>query len=355
MIPSMHQPTPEMHTSNLTQIHPGQYIQQSVTNPFRDMVDSMAPPVPVAPMRQVPMAASSNPAPGRIIRNGFVSASPGVVPVRSLAGIRQHMQQQAQRNSVLLQQQYHQQGGMNGMNGYGDMQSRGYMQQQQQQQQHHHQQQQQQDIIDQFEPRPIGPSSNSGTSYGNTYADSERHEHVGPLPGPLSQRFSRDRQNMQREASDRSINMEKVFSLGQNSNHSINMDKVFGLGQSSNHSKQFDNSAMSLSIGDIVSKITGEDVKNDSTDASGDQLAPLFDSSLRLGDKAEKTERRGGRKPVNPSNSSDGQDLAKVMDMSVMSIGGELSEIGDGSIMRMTGSSANMSFTDVFDEADRDA
>mmetsp|Transcript_19744 Transcript_19744/g.37430 ORF Transcript_19744/g.37430 Transcript_19744/m.37430 type:complete len:486 (-) Transcript_19744:237-1694(-) len=347
MMPSMQQPPPEMHPSNLNQNYPGQYIPQPVANPFDDPVDSMAPPVSMAPMRQAPVAVSSNPAPGRIMRHGFTTASPGVVPVRSLAGIRQHMQQQAQRNNALLQQQYHnQQGGMNGMNGgYGDVQNRGYMQQQ--------------GMMDQFEPRPIVPSSNGGVCYGNNYADPESHEHVGPLPGPLPQRFARERerQNMQREASDRSINMDKVFTLGQSSNHSLNLDKVFGLGQSSSHSKQFDNSAMSLSIGDIVSKITGEDGKNSSTDtSSGDHLAPLFDSSLRLGEKEEKREKRGGRKPVNPSNSSDGQDLAKVMDMSVMSIGGELSEIGDGSIMRMgTGSSANMSFTDVFDEADRDA
>lgn len=324
----MHDAPPEMNPSSINQMHPSQYIPQPVSNPFHDSVDPIGPPTRMAPPQQQappPVAVSSNPAPARIMRPGFSGASPGVVPVRSLAGIRQHMQQQAQRNSALLQQQYSQQaGGMNGMNGYSDIPNRGYVQQQV--------------MMDQFEPRPIGPLSNARASYGDMYAvDAESHEHVGPLPGPLPQRFSREKQNMQREASDRSINMDKVF------------------GQSSNHSKQFDNSGvsmMSLSIGDIASKLAGEDGKNASTDVSAEQLAPLFDSSVRLGDKPEK---RGGRKPANPCGSSDGQDLAKVMDMSVLSLGGELSEIGDGSIARMTGSSANMSFSNVFDETDRDA
>lgn len=331
-------------------MHHGQYMPQPVANPF-DEPHGMEPPAPmvrndVASMHPPPMP-NSNAGPQRGIRNNMISSS-GVVPVRSLAGIRQAMQQQAQRNNVYLQQQYQQGGnhqGGGGMGAYGDMPSRmgqGYQNMQHPQQQH------QQLMMDQFEPRPIGPGHVSGNghargglNYDPSQGDLESYENVGPLPGPMPQRFPSVRNlAFQREASDRSLNMDKVFAMSQ---------------QGSTSGKTMDNSVistMSLSIGDIVTKVSGEDGKNISTDLTDpDQLAPLFDSSVRLSSGPGTSEKRtGGRKPPGRTSSSDGQDFAKVMDMSVLSLGGELSEIGDGSMLRMTGSSANMSFSNVFED-----
>ena len=337
---------PEMHPGNLgapPQVHPGQYMQQPVSNlsyqdPHQGNMGNMDPPPPMmrndVGQQQPPppqMSVASIPGSQRIMRNPMVPSS-GVVPVRSLAGIRQAMQQQAQRNNAYLQQQYQQQqyngqqqqqtGGMGGygMGGYPNMNNMAPQ------------------MMDQFEPRPIGPGSGVGgpVSIDNIHHDYESHEDVGPLPGPMPQRFAKERErqrDMQREASDRSINMDKVFG-------------------SSGHARGMDNSVvstMSLSIGDIVTKITGEDGKGISTDldvTDADQLAPLFDSSVRLGGPSEKRPKAPPR-----SSSNDGKDLEKVLDMSAMSLGGELS-VGDGSMFRMTGSSAEMSFTHVFEESD---
>ena len=324
--------------------HHGQYVPQPVPIPFDDpspivnrsttsmhVVEQSMMRAPQVSMQQhqhqqqqqqMPMRQTmSNLAPQRIVRNGMGGNS-GVVPVRSLAGIRQAMQQQAQRNHAYLQQHYqltpeNLQYGMGGQGVYAGMQ---------------------QAMLDEFEPRPIGPGNNLLNSEGVKYEKAP----VGldALPGM--------RRNFQREASDRSINVDKVFG-------------------SSSTSKAMDNSAvsiMSLSIGAIVDDISGHE-KTHSGDASDpNDLADLFDSSVKLGGSTDRFdgsmklgtgEKR--RKPPGRTGSSDGNDLARVMNMSVMSIGGDVSELGSHSTARMaesnnTISMSAMSFTDVFDSSD---
>lgn len=374
VIPQLHEPVPvpvpeDMMPNNIHSVHPGHYnmpppeshpydnynpaVNDVMPQPHQPpssqqpvMLNDMGPP-----QQHIPVVPPTHPAPARIMRNGLMGPSSG--SMRSLAGFRRGMQQQqAQRNAgmqqhmqtqrnVGMQQQmqgnsgmymnhYHQQQNVPiaGIGGYGEnMQSKlppyPHMQP---------------SMGDQYEPRPISNNGNPHSPYRTSPTrDVESHEYVGPLPGPLPQRY-RSEKEFQREASDRSITMEKLFS-----------------NSSSDHANKYDgnNSAisiMSLSIGDIVTRITAEDAKNGSAEHSDpDQLAPLFDSSIRLGPGEKR------RKGPNRSQSVDGSDLNRVMDMSVATLGGELSEIGDASIMRMTGSAADMSFTNVFeDNSERD-
>jgi hypothetical protein len=116
-----------------------------------------------------------------------------------------------------------------------------------------------------------------------------------------------------------------------------------------------DNSAvsiMSLSIGDIVHKMSGDDfAKSAGSSNDPDDLAPLFDSSVRLTATVEKK-----RRPPQRTNSGDGigsssngsehtfQGMGKSMDMSMATLGDRMSDFGE--------SAPDMSFANVFEEED---
>jgi hypothetical protein len=273
------------------------------------------------------VSVSSNPSPQRqqhqqqqqrVMQNGGMMnahAPPSnshPAPIRSLAGIRQAMQQQRQAQVQHNMYLTNQGGGYPGMGAFPGAPS---------------------SMLDELEPRPIGGGggfNNNNNNVPQHQMPSEPWEPVGPLP---VQRFRRERQHMQKESSDRSINMDKVFYGKEGGAERMNNSAV---------------SIMSLSIGDIATRLAEDDgsqlLTTDSAD--GDQLAPLFDSSLRLGMSHKK------KRPQPPQRmgSSDNLEIAKVMDMSVATLGGELSEVGDASMARMTASAAEMSFTNVFED-----
>jgi hypothetical protein len=275
--------------------------------------------------QQMPMrpGMNSNPAPQRVVPSGVVPSS-GTVPVRSLAGIRQAMQLQAQRNNLYLQQQYHQNHQQQSF-GMGHFGGAGYAGMQH--------------MMDQFEPRPIGPGvaniANGGhaVNYEKSPGKNNPFDHINRQSTPMAPSRSAQgtKKELSREGSDRSINVDRVFT-----------------GNNSGHSKSMENSTMSvmsLSIGEIVEKIMkDDDPKARSGDSSDpDQLATLFDSSVKL----DAGERR--RKPPSRTNSRESQDPARGMDMSAMSLGGDIIEIANSSVARMTESSNAMSFTSLFD------
>jgi hypothetical protein len=240
--------------------------------------------------------------------------------------------------------------------------------------------------MDPFEPRPIGPNITGNNMLNRGSMEGHARNYDKPVAAfettmlpdiPSSSRNSMAysgaskmptnkastsssttpssrRKDFQRESSDRSIK-------------SIDVDKVFPTmgGGGSGHSKTMDQSTisvMSLSIGEILDRVDGEDggggMKQLSGDMSADpdQLAPLFDSSLQLDSHTNPAEKRrsGSRRPPGRTGSGDGLlgilSAAKNMEMSAMSLGG-FSEIGEGSVSRMTESNNGMSFTNVFDNS----
>jgi hypothetical protein len=294
------------------------------------MRDEIGPP-------QVSLSSNPSPQPQqhhqqhqqqRVMQNGAMlntHAAPSnsqAAPIRSLAGIRQAMQQQRQQQVQHNMYLSNQGGGYPGMGSYASGAPSS--------------------MLDELEPRPIASGGGFNNNNNNVPQQQQQHqqqrpsepwEPVGPLP---VQRFRRERQQMQKESSDRSINMD-------------NIDKVF-YGKEGG-AERMNNSAvsiMSLSIGDIATRLAEDDgsqlLTTDSAD--GDQLAPLFDSSLRLGMSHKKKRPQ----PPQRTGSSDNLEIAKVMDMSVATLGGELSEVGDASMARMTASAAEMSFTNVFED-----
>lgn len=159
--------------------------------------------------------------------------------------------------------------------------------------------------------------------------------------------------------------MDTVFGSG-GSGHSVSShsEKEPGPGQRQKGPTIMDNSAvsiMSLSIGDIVHRMGADELASKSTSSSDpDDLAPLFDSSLRLTTSAVEKKRRPPQRTnsgdidgptVNNNASTDTMGISKVMDMSVATLGDQFSEFGE-SAAKMTQSQADMSFANVFEETD---
>jgi hypothetical protein len=193
----------------------------------------------------------------------------------------------------------------------------------------------QQSIYD-LELRPVDPLVTTKFSQLQQQQDAceTEQEPVGPLPA------RRRRAHMDRENSEKSLIMDNIFG-GNNKQQ-----------DPSGHKDRFGNSSamlsvMSLSIGDMQEPVTLHSVRDQE---EIDSLTPMFNSSMRFG--GERPIRRVPRR----TNSGDGNslDLAHVMDMSVATLGDRLSEFGDESMARMTSSQANMSFSNVFDETERD-
>lgn len=167
----------------------------------------------------------------------------------------------------------------------------------------------------------------------------EETEEVAPLP----QRKVNGRFGLEREGSEKSLQIDNVFS-GKHTDHQ-NMTPQQRMNNSSK-------SAMSLSIGDIQETVTPSSPQ----DTNGDSLAPLFNSSLRFGEKSDgRRSHRTSRQPPRRMGSGDGSHSdVGLMNMSVASMGDRLSDFGEASIARMSESQVNMSFSSVFEDTERD-
>ena len=185
-----------------------------------------------------------------------------------------------------------------------------------------------------FEPRPIDPNLNNkfndAASQYSEYNDSWEPERVAPLPPrkPPSKGSTEGRpKGLEREASEKSLKVDSIFGGGSK--------KYQDYQGSSAHL-----SAMSLSIGDMHSQV--------SETTNPDDLAPLFNTSLRVGGRRDATSR------LNTSVSTGlHSSLGHVMDMSVATLGDRLSDFGEASIQRLTESTADMSFSNVFEDKER--
>jgi hypothetical protein len=234
------------------------------------------------------------------------------------------------------------------------------------------QMQQQQDFdSEELEPRPIGPLASL------QQFEQQVPQPQPPIPPPPQQHQQQQQPLYEGEArvsrvASRRVPVRMPRRQGQSierdgSERSLKMDGVFGgSGNSgSGHGKDqeqppravMDNSGvsiMSLSIGDIVHKMSGDDFTKSTGSSDPDDLAPLFDSSVRLTSTVEKK-----RRPVQRTNSSDGlgstgsDHMGKSLDMSMATLGDRLSEFGE-SAARMTESQADMSFANVFEEEEDD-
>lgn len=299
---------------------------------------------------------------------GFVGNN---TPIRSLVSLRQAMQQQQANQQQASQQQASQQqqstrlslaptglslqGRRLGVNlpGTGPYQDVDSVQTKNANLSHL-----QQDFQGELEPRPIGPM-----------ASLQFEQQAPPPPPPPQQHYQQqtfDGEARVSRVAARRVPVRMPRRQGQaierdGSERSLKMDGVFGGGSS--HSKDheqprsgMDNSAvsiMSLSIGDIVHKMSGDDfAKSASSSNDPDDLAPLFDSSVRLTATVEKK-----RRPPQRTNSGDGgigsssngseytfQGMGKSMDMSMATLGDRMSDFGE--------SAPDMSFSNVFEEED---
>lgn len=158
------------------------------------------------------------------------------------------------------------------------------------------------------------------------------------------------RDKLKREGSESSLQVDNIFpsttvKTKKNDGHNANDYK--------NHHSSSHLSVMSLSVGDMG---LGDDAIGDMPSAFTNQLAAIrnekdlssrFNSSLRLGRQSNKSS--GKRTATSNDMSQSG-----FMDMSVATLGDRLSEFGDMSAARMTDSQANMSFSNVFEETDKE-
>jgi len=195
-----------------------------------------------------------------------------------------------------------------------------------------------------FEPRPIDPALNNKfqqttTSPYTDYTRCSEPERVAPLPPrkpPMKGSTTTEGRpkGMEREASEKSLKVDHIFSNG--------AKKYQDHQGSSAHL-----SIMSLSIGDMQTSLPEHAPATDLTDP--DDLAPLFNTSLRVGGRRDATSRLSSSVSTGFHSS-----LGHGMDMSVATLGDRLSDFGEVSIQRLTESTADMSFSNVFEEKERD-
>jgi hypothetical protein len=205
---------------------------------------------------------------------------------------------------------------------------------------------------DQFEPRPIDPSLVAIKSAPEQKEENES-ERVVPLPSRREPRKTPNKRTYKREGSDSSLQVDTIFSASNVQSSSSNQN------QSNNNNL----SVMSLSISEM--NHTPSDHYNQQraepqhdhqqrTDPPTNAVQPegltaMFNNSMRFsGDR---------RKPVKRSGSNEEDSSVKDLnlDMSVATLGDHMSEMGEMSYARMGGDSqANMSFSNVFEETERD-
>jgi hypothetical protein len=207
---------------------------------------------------------------------------------------------------------------------------------------------------DQFEPRPIDPSLvaiKSPPEQKEEYVENES-ERIVPLPSRREPRKTPNKRIYRREGSDSSLQVDTIFSASNVQSSS-----------SSQHQNNNNLSVMSLSMSEMNHGSTDhynqhrtephhdhqQRAEPPTNDVQPEGLTAMFNSSMRLsGDR---------RKPVRRSGSNDEESSVKEfnLDMSVATLGDHMSEMGEMSYARMGGDSqANMSFSNVFEETERD-
>jgi hypothetical protein len=209
--------------------------------------------------------------------------------------------------------------------------------------------------IDQFEPRPIDPNMVSHNKpppppEKEAYVEVEP-ERIVPIPTRREPRKPAKR-TFKREGSDSSLQVDTIFSDKNNnaqssSNNHTNNTKSNKMAESHNMS------IMSLSVSDMNHGST--DIYNSSSldhqqphhsSIQPEGLATMFNNSMRFsGDR---------RKPVSRSGSNEEDSKCFNLDMSVATLGDHMSDMGEMSYARMHDSQANMSFSNVFEETERD-
>jgi hypothetical protein len=224
-------------------------------------------------------------------------------------------------------------------------------------------QSQQSPYHDQFEPRPIDPSLvsiKSPPEQKEDYAEIEP-ERIVPLPSRREPRTPKtNKRTYKREGSDSSLQVDTIFSAGNNNNV-----------QSSNNQNQNNNTSnhnhkMAESHNLSVMSLSMSEMNHGSTDHYNQQqphhdpqqqkvppviqpegLTTMFNNSMRFGERRKPAKRSG-------SNVEDSSVKNLSLDMSVATLGDHMSELGEMSYARMNDSQANMSFSNVFEETERD-
>jgi hypothetical protein len=204
---------------------------------------------------------------------------------------------------------------------------------------------------DHFEPRPIDPSLVSIKSAPEEKEVNES-ERVVPLLSRREPRKTPNKRTFKREGSDSSLQVDTIFPAS-------NVQSSSNQYQNNNNNL----SVMSLSISEMNQGPTDHynqqraepqhdhpqrtEPPHNAVQPEG--LTAMFNNSMRFsGDR---------RKPAKRSGSNDEESSVKDynLDMSVATLGDQMSEMGDMSYARMGGDSqANMSFSNVFEETERD-
>jgi hypothetical protein len=237
---------------------------------------------------------------------------------------------------------------------------------------------------DQFEPRPIDPSLvalKSPPEQKEEYVENES-EGIVPLPSRREPRKTPNKRNYKREGSDSSLQVDTIFPASHVQSNSSNQ-----------HLNNNNLSVMSLSISEMNHVSTDHynphRAEHHRTEpphhgVQPEGLTAMFNSSMRFSGDRRKPVRRSGsndeessekglnldmsvatlgdlsgdrRKPVRRLGSNDEESTVKEfnLDMSVATLGDHMSEMGEMSYAVMGGDSqANMSFSNVFEETERD-
>ncbi|KAL7575927.1 hypothetical protein ACA910_000726 [Epithemia clementina (nom. ined.)] len=231
------------------------------------------------------------------------------------------------------------------------MQQAMFAQQQQYQQKQHVDDDDEDDDDFEFEPRPIGPVGDSmpmplvTSSLTNETVVTNESVGMAPQLRKAPARIPR-RGDLEREGSEKSLKMDTVFAK--------ELAGEIKSGQSTNlHGSN--GSVMSISLGELGHDIDSKDIEVMPPPKSltsqelfegaknQDELVQMFDSSMRI---------KQQQKSSGPSRSSgDGSDIARVLDMSVATLGDSgVMYTGDASL----GMSFGESFSNVFEEVDKD-
>jgi hypothetical protein len=158
------------------------------------------------------------------------------------------------------------------------------------------------------------------------------------------------------EASTSSLRVDKIFvdekndeTFGDEKNYNTFGDETNGIHDASSIKTKLNLSAMSI--------MSLQSLSIDGIDPNS--LSTLLNASTRLGGHSctaanPKTAPRRHGSGDGDSSINYEKGMASVFEMSVNTIGDEMSDFGDSAVMRMTESQAEMSFGNVFEDYERD-
>jgi hypothetical protein len=179
------------------------------------------------------------------------------------------------------------------------------------------------------EPRPMDPARFTPTVIEPTSVPIRFCKEKYTKSPPRKNRYDR-------EASTSSLRVDKIFS---DDKHGYDASSAKGKFNSSTMS------VMSLSV----------DGLNHPEITDPNALGPLFNTSLKLGTTSQKNVPRRLGSLDGDSSITYEKGMASVFEMSVNTLGDQLSEFGDSVLMPMSESQAEMSLGNVFEDNDRDA